>query len=142
VIDIKVICDRCKEIAGFPPDPGSGFTAGYYNAKAWARFANPGEEHICDSCMWDDPRYIAVYGKNHNPPKEFRYGDDCTIHRTSLLNVETDSAGKVVSVWFRCLALPFDQTVVDTSRAAEMRRMSTNSPVRIKAIVIEDRING
>jgi hypothetical protein len=53
----------------------------------------------------------------------FNYGGDRTIHRTEELNVELDKTGKVVSVWFRCMALPFDQTVVDDERAAEMRAM-------------------
>jgi len=51
------------------------------------------------------------------------YGHDGTIHDTKLVNVEVDKDGKVVSVWFRCCALPFDQTVVDESRANEMRAM-------------------
>jgi hypothetical protein len=51
------------------------------------------------------------------------YGHDKTIHATKLVNVELDKDGKVVSVWFRCRALPFDQTVVDDDRAAEMRAL-------------------
>lgn len=51
-----------------------------------------------------------------------RYGDDSTIHRTGVLDVEVRD-GKVVAVWFRCLALPFRQTDADQNRAAEMVRM-------------------
>jgi hypothetical protein len=36
------------------------------------------------------------------------YGGNDTIRRTGILDVETDPAnGKVTSVWFRCLNLPF-----------------------------------
>lgn len=52
------------------------------------------------------------------------YGHDKTIHGTQKLNVEVDKKGNVVSVWFRCCALPFDVTVVSKERAAEMTRMS------------------
>jgi hypothetical protein len=48
------------------------------------------------------------------------YGHDKTIHGTEHVDVETDKHGKVVAVWFRCLLLPFEQSVVDTDRAAEM----------------------
>ncbi len=54
------------------------------------------------------------------------YGHDKTIHNTKLLNIEIDLRGHVVAVWFRCLALPFDQTKVDDSRAEELRRMYEN----------------
>lgn len=39
-------------------------TAGYYVAAAWSAFTNPGELYVCESCMWADPRYIAVYGRH------------------------------------------------------------------------------
>ena len=57
------------------------------------------------------------------------YGHDGTIHGTKLVNVEVDKDGKVVSVWFRCCALPFDQTVVDDERAEEMRAMYGSRPM-------------
>ena len=50
------------------------------------------------------------------------YGGSGTIHGTTKVNVETCN-GKVVSVWFRCCALPFDQTDVDRLRADEMNHM-------------------
>jgi len=50
------------------------------------------------------------------------YGGDGTIHGTTELDVETRD-GKVVAVWFRCIALPFRQTEIDKSRADEMTRM-------------------
>lgn len=55
------VCSRCSKDTDSPL-PGIGMTAGYYVAKAWIQFANPGEVFICDNCMWTDPRYIAVYG--------------------------------------------------------------------------------
>lgn len=51
------------------------------------------------------------------------YGDGGTIHSTSVVNVETDNAGNVVSVWFRCQPLPFDQRWVGPDRALEMVMM-------------------
>lgn len=66
-------------------------------------------------------------------PEGFRYGDDRTIHRTGLVDLELEGAehwGKdpVVSAWFRCAALPFQVTVVGRERANEMRRMYRASP--------------
>lgn len=74
--------------------------------------------------------------------KEFRYGDNRTIHGTGHVDVEVDTEGNVVSVWFRCMALPFKQSQVLVPRADEMRRMykeleKTN--MRIKAVVFEDK---
>jgi hypothetical protein len=51
------------------------------------------------------------------------YGRDGTWHQTKEINVELDINGNVVSVWFRCMALPFTQTTVGDSRAEEMKRM-------------------
>ncbi len=53
------------------------------------------------------------------------YGGNRTIHRTGEVNVELDH-GRVVSVWFRCRALPFTQHEVDSRRAGEMDRMYRN----------------
>lgn len=56
-------CDRCHEaFEGFEDEGGTG---GFYyvNKGVWASFANPFETVVCDKCMWDDPRYIAVFGK-------------------------------------------------------------------------------
>ena len=51
------------------------------------------------------------------------YGHNKTIHGTQLLNIEQDKNGKVVSVWFRCCALPFDITRVGKERSEEMSHM-------------------
>lgn len=66
------------------------------------------------------------------------YGFDKTIHGTLHLDVETRK-GKVVSVWFRCLGLPFEQHEVDKFRAQEMERMSkeVNEKIEIHAITIK-----
>jgi len=70
--------------------------------------------------------------------KTFTYGKTNTIHRTKLVNVEVDSkTGEVVSVWFRCLALPFDVTKVDKNRVKEMKEMSKRNTTKIDAIVVE-----
>lgn len=55
------------------------------------------------------------------------YGDGGTIHHTNVVNVETDKKGNVVSVWFRCAMLPFDQRIVSEERAKSMRSV-TNLP--------------
>ncbi len=54
---------------------------------------------------------------------EFRYGDEKTIHRTGVVNVEVDPDGVVVAVWFRCMPLPFDAHGASWERAKEMTRM-------------------
>jgi hypothetical protein len=51
------------------------------------------------------------------------YGDGGTIHGTTYLNIETDSKGDIVSVWFRCQALPYEIITVDDQRADEMCSM-------------------
>ncbi len=64
------------------------------------------------------------------------YGHDKTIYRTGHLDIETDPNGNIVSVWFRCLMLPFRQVRVNDDRAkirGELRKTQ-----QIKAIEIED----
>lgn len=72
--------------------------------------------------------------------KKFIYGRNNTIHRTKLLNIEVDKkTGEVVSVWFRCMALPFDVTKADKERANEMRRMyKENKMMEVNAIELEE----
>lgn len=67
------------------------------------------------------------------------YGHTGTIHGTQKLNVEIDERGGVVSVWFRCCALPFDVTVVDEARATEMAHMSdgVNKHVKLNAVDVD-----
>lgn len=54
-------------------------------------------------------------------PSRF-YGDGGTIHGTGHLDVEVRD-GRVVSVWFRCQPLPFEQHDVGETRATEMHSM-------------------
>lgn len=58
-------CDRCKvDLSFLIAHSTCVMTTGYYEVAAgqWNQFANLGESHLCDYCMWADPRYIAVYG--------------------------------------------------------------------------------
>lgn len=73
-----------------------------------------------DSVEW------ARYRSMKKPDNSVFYGGGGTIHHTTKVNVETRN-GKVVSVWFRCCALPFDQTDVKLDRAGEMIRMYKGS---------------
>lgn len=56
----KVMCDRCKQIVKDATPPEGGMTAGYYHG--WTQFMDAGEMDVCDFCMWNDPRYMVVYG--------------------------------------------------------------------------------
>jgi len=91
----------------------------------------------------DNGLYLAIEAWNKRAEKDdkntFIYGGENTIHRTKLLNIEIDRwTGKVVSVWFRCLHLPFDVTSVDKNRSKEMKRVyEENEPVKINAIEVE-----
>lgn len=66
------------------------------------------------------------------------YGHDKTIHRTEELSVEVDENGEVVSVWFRCMPLPFHVSIADSSRAKEMRRMTAELKSRLVAVEVKD----
>lgn len=72
--------------------------------------------------------------------KKFIYGRNNTIHHTKLLNIEVDKkTNEIVSVWFRCMSLPFDVHKVDKYRTDEMKRhYEENKPVQINAIEIEE----
>lgn len=69
------------------------------------------------------------------------YGREGTIHRTEQLDVEVDSSGKVVSVWFRCQTLPFKQVFVQDQRAEEMREAYRNHPApAIVGVTLKDKL--
>jgi hypothetical protein len=68
---------------------------------------------------------------------EFRYGDNRTIHGTDHVDVETDEKGNVVSVWFRCMMLPFEQTKVKQHRAMDMLSAYKRRPWSILAVVFD-----
>ena len=59
-------CSRCKKNLSHLEKMGQEnyMTAGYYSVKdsCWSKFANEGETHVCDQCMWKDPLYIKTYG--------------------------------------------------------------------------------
>lgn len=77
-----------------------------------------------------------IAGRNARYYGSISDGDDRrTIHGSELVNVEVDSDGKVVSVWFRCALLPFSQHAVNTERASEMRRAYKTPPSRLFGIV-------
>jgi hypothetical protein len=57
-----VFCARCKD--RFPKSK-SAFTAGYYDCSGdsyWAKFVNPGEDIVCDECIWATESYQKIYG--------------------------------------------------------------------------------
>jgi hypothetical protein len=64
------------------------------------------------------------------------YGSDGTIHGTTQLDVETDAAGTVVAVWFRCRMLPFQQIWVGEERAGNMRAAPISD--RLAGFVLRD----
>lgn len=63
---MEVMCSRCNTfITGSDSsDHLQGFTCGYYDLSGgnWKDFARQGEVYICDTCMFSDPKYIAIYG--------------------------------------------------------------------------------
>lgn len=65
------------------------------------------------------------------------HGDGGTWHHTTDLTVETDTAGRVVAVWFRCQMLPFRQRTVDDARAAGMEEAGP-VPVKITGVEVLD----
>jgi hypothetical protein len=66
------------------------------------------------------------------------YGHDKTIHGTEHLDVEVDKHGQVVAVWFRCMALPFEQRAANEDRAVEMGQMYKRvSAFRLRAVDVE-----
>jgi len=69
---------------------------------------------------------------------ERRYGGLGTIHQSGEVNVELDKQGHVVSVWFRCMLLPFTERVVDKDRAESLRKTYTEYPLPPMTGVIFD----
>jgi hypothetical protein len=65
-----------------------------------------------------------------------KYGHGRTIHGSKLVEVEVHD-GKVVSVWFRCLALPFEQSEASKERADEMAYMYERDRIEIHGIDYE-----
>ena len=59
-----------------------------------------------------------------------RYGGNDTIHQTGHVDVEQDSEGNVVAVWFRCLPLPFKAVTSNDGRCQGMRFMYQHESIR------------
>ncbi len=64
-----IVCQRClcviEGAATIRKDGLAIGTSGYYLTPAgsyWSKYANEGENIVCDQCMWNDDRYIQVYG--------------------------------------------------------------------------------
>lgn len=70
------------------------------------------------------------------------YGHDKTWHQTGHLDVETDKDGNVVSVWFRCMMLPFKQTKVDEERANSMKAASQRINIQSKLNAVDVDMEG
>lgn len=71
------------------------------------------------------------------PGRRLHYGDEGTIHRTGVVNVELDKHGRVVAVWFRCAMLPFTQTTVGWNRVKSMRQIyDAGTLMPITAVVL------
>lgn len=68
------------------------------------------------------------------------YGDGGTIHDSSVLDVETNIVGDVVSVWFRCQMLPFRQTKHGwrSPRVEEMRGVYKDFKTGILGVEVTD----
>ena len=59
---VEFTCDRCGETKQGMLLPEG--TAGFYPTDkelGWAKYANEGEEIVCDACMQSDERYLADY---------------------------------------------------------------------------------
>ena len=79
---------------------------------------------------------------------QFAYGDlfedgepiRTTIHGTDRVNVEVDPNGRVVSIWFRCMLVPFDITHVNAMRTQEMgRAYAEGNILPVDAIIFHER---
>jgi hypothetical protein len=60
--NITVQCDRCgKLVEGCLSI--DGMSGGFYDVTSgyWQKFQRWDEQTICDKCMWDDPKYVAMY---------------------------------------------------------------------------------
>jgi len=80
---------------------------------------------------------LRWWAKQRAAGKSRFYGDGGTIHDAAGLDVEVHE-GRVVSVWFRCQALPFAQVEVGAERAREMVTMAAE--VRITGVEVRDSV--
>jgi hypothetical protein len=67
------------------------------------------------------------------------YGDNRTIHSSTKIQIEQDVEGNVVSVWFRCLTIPFEVVTVGEARGKEMLESTkrTNKDYKLHAVKME-----
>ena len=63
--------------------------------------------------------------------KRYKYGGNSTIHRTGWVDVETNEAGEVVGVWFRCHMLRFKQSKVEGTRSDEMKESYSKEKIPV-----------
>jgi len=61
--NITVPCDRCGKLVEGCISIDNTCTGGYYDVTggAWKKFQRWDEEYVCDKCMWNDPKYVAMY---------------------------------------------------------------------------------
>jgi len=84
-------------------------------------------------------RPYEIYGETdfgsepqlHGERGQHFYGHRGTIHNSSEVNVEVNSKGEIVGVWFRCMMLPFTQSNVDDNRAESLRDSYKGYGVRL-----------
>lgn len=60
-------CDRCGQDKEGSVD--LYFSSGcyvVYGLSYWTKFSRPGENIICDDCMWEEEEYIAEFGDNRS----------------------------------------------------------------------------
>lgn len=128
-------CDECKTTFSVSPDGHRDLVPHEWVAIYDERTREFVSER-CDRCHIRRRESQDVV--TEEPPKgDFRYGDDRTIHRTAKINVERHpKTGAVVAVWFRCMRLPFSDTICDESRAESLAG-SEKGDRPLKAVVFE-----
>lgn len=73
--NVEVTCDRCG-VTVVEAYEDEFFTSGFYRCgpgSYWEKFARPGEEVLCDPCMWQDEGYANEYGKNDAEAQAFSF---------------------------------------------------------------------
>jgi hypothetical protein len=61
--EITIPCDRCGKLINGCISIDGTITSGYYDVSdgPWNQFALWDEYNICDTCMWADKKYQAMY---------------------------------------------------------------------------------
>lgn len=71
IAEDRLICDRCHQKIDGRWD--SEFSSGFYiihEYSPWKKYGRPGEEVLCDNCMFEDPQYC----RDFNRPLRGLYG--------------------------------------------------------------------